>query len=426
MRNRLAISMIHLVPVLVGALLILPASESWGQDDSPLEIQDANTTKLEFLDATLIEISKDACPTGDKADEAETQGEAETQDRAKKQDQLELRSSGGDEYHVLIAAETKILAGGIPINVEGITAGSDLRIEAYCPDGVGQLKNPCGCTALSIQLVAARGVWRHTLTFGAELSQEEGDFSQLDAVLAYSSDTLWKQWGKNNKNRVHTFLDLGLLAVPNEQVAAPQEPTEGQENGESEEQGNNGGNDDGNGGDGQNGELDTFLSSRKSLSFQLGAYWVREIRQPDDILNLGFIAVYGFQSLTDQETQLTGDGTPVPGTEDTAKSFGAAGFRFAHHKRVPIGVNPEIDRSVELLYGYWENFLSEDQLREAGHPDPKNQRYRFVIRGKIRFPGTVPIFAGVVANLGRGKDDLRVFLAMRLEVEKLIALLPKP
>lgn len=311
-------------------------------------------------------------------------------------------------------ASTEVLAGGTEINRSGIKEGSVIRVNYLCPAGAA-IAFGCACAATRVQVVEVRGIWRHSLTFGVEFSQERGDFSEQDAILGFSTDTLLKQWGQTNKNRFHSHLEVGLVAVPNEQTSSPATDGEDGSDGQQPPPGN-----------GSEGELETFLASRKSISMQVGGYWVRELRRGDDVLNLGLVGKYGFHSLANHEEEQGADDPVAAATEDTVKSFYAAGFRFAHHKQVPPGVNPEILRSVEVLVGHYENFLSKSELAALGVENPKDQRLRVVIDGRLRLPGKMPVYTGMLANLGEGKDDVRLFVALRFDIEKLAALLPKP
>jgi hypothetical protein len=330
----------------------------------------------------------------------------------------------------LRAAGVVVEAAGQAINLDGLRPGTNVQLTYQHPpaDGKLDIAQRCACneacTATHVRLDYESGLWRNEFAFGVEFSQEHADFSEQDAVLNYRSDTLlWESPGR--RWRTHLGFNIGLLTIPNEEAAKVAE-----EDGSSQppgsraklqrESGPAAAEEDAT-------TFDDFLASRKSLSLSIDLSVPRTWSLGgEDLLNLGLLLRGGLNTITDFEERSAPDpettGAPPPGTEDTVNHFFNVGVRFAHHRRTSRGVNPEILRFMEVAYGYYENFFDEKQLASIGLEGEDSRRHRLVFNAQLRIPGSLPVFAGLRANVGRGSDDVRAHVALRFDFNRLAAI----
>lgn len=93
-------------------------------------------------------------------------------------------------------------------------------------------------------------------------------------------------------------------------------------------------------------------------------------------------------------------------------------YRYDEHDgKLGVGnVMPKGTLSFGL--GYWHNY--EEYL--AQDADTEN-RLRFLIRGEYRLSDEVPAYLGFKGNLGKGPDNLGVYLSLRMKSDKLLGLL---
>lgn len=74
-------------------------------------------------------------------------------------------------------------------------------------------------------------------------------------------------------------------------------------------------------------------------------------------------------------------------------------------------------RVVDLLVGKFENFRA---------PDTGKTDLRLLMKAWLRISGSLPIYAGVLANVGQGEDDLRLVAALQLDLNRLVGAIPAP
>jgi hypothetical protein len=306
-------------------------------------------------------------------------------------------------------AATKVYADGIEIVIAGLRDNAYVRVyhrgdPTVVVERIDVIK-PYG---------AYDGIWRKTIAFGMEFAQERGDFSEQDLILQVSNDTmLWPK--KRGRTRWHSYVDIGLRTIPNAEG-----DTEAKE-------------DRVDGGDSSSAALsgrtltiaqtdsvvETFLASRKAVHVETGLYVVWELQRETQVLNYGVGTAHGFNTITefdDEEAR-------ARGTEDTVNRFHTVFFRLAMHDLVPPGVNPRYMWTFDLGYGYFENFFSKEELEdledEFNVGDPEDRRNRFIADAQMRIPGTRNLFLGIVANVGKGSDDVRLYGTIDLDLDVL-------
>lgn len=378
-----------------------------------------------------------------------------------KENVIHILTAEGEECAYQYADKTPAFAGGVLISLKSLSPGIWVGIE-YIPDKTTECpktsqeeeaSDPSSTSTGANDAAEAAeaddavevngfiksltvdpsitGIWRNDFAFGIQFSAQAGDFSKQDAVLGYFSDTLISEWGETQKFRWHTFFNLDLVAIPNKEAVADEDGTddsEGDSSGTStpvagtsvasigmtgalpavsqQREGN-----------GTDSSFETFLASRKSLALEIGTYLAWEFfAVGDDVLTIGPLLEGGIATITEKDL-VASDGTTIT-VDDTVKHFFAIGARFTHHQRVTQEkVNPEMLRTVDVLYGMFENFRS---------PTTDDLEPRVLFKAWLRIPGSLPIYTGVAANLGEGPDDLRLFAALQFDLNKIVgAVSPK-
>ncbi|HUU28060.1 MAG TPA: hypothetical protein VM123_09625 [archaeon] len=171
------------------------------------------------------------------------------------------------------------------------------------------------------------GIWRSSITAGTILSQERDNLSKWRLLLKYEGNTLLK---RTQASRVHSFFNIGLTQVPQEIDLSRADGS----------------------------SVDKFITSRKSLSTDLGLYWIKEFKSyDDDVLNLGPIVNFGLENvLSTKEAVVDNDSVNI-GTQNNF--FISGGLRFSHHKECEDNLNPKLLQSIDILLGYHAQFLAE-------------------------------------------------------------------
>lgn len=200
------------------------------------------------------------------------------------------------------------------------------------------------------------------LRAGVEFSQEKDKFSQANPYVQFVGDTLWKP-------DLHTYIDVTLASIPTETTE-----TDGQE--------------------------ETFIESKKSVSGTMGGYW--KIYSPADMdqysLFLAIIGKVGMQTLTESLSE-------EDSTADTANHFESVGFRIGEHESSST-TNKPLKRSLDATWGYYENL--------------KNSKV--TVEGLLQSNQNSGLFIGFKAMGGKGEDDIRIFTGINLPFTKLEAL----
>jgi len=218
---------------------------------------------------------------------------------------------------------------------------------------------------------------------GVALSQDQGDFSQTDFFLRFRGDTAWGQAladdarsvkdGGWNLQDFHSWMDVTLAPIPTEGISSTP------------------------------GSTKEVIDSRKALTGTLAFDW-RLWHWPavgDHVLFVGPTIQGGIQSITNVSDAARQQGV------DTANHFLAGGIRFGEYSEATAGkVNPRVYRSIDLMASSYENVGSQ----------------RLTINSMLCFkPGNsaTTYFIGNRAILGRGPDDLAIFVGIQVNLSKL-------
>lgn len=229
-----------------------------------------------------------------------------------------------------------------------------------------------------------RDVWRNRFTLGAMLSQKRDNFSKWDMILGFEGNAMWRKTGKS---RIHSFFKLGLTRVPQEiEIALDQEV------------------------------MDKFILSRRTLKTDLGWYWVRDFRVGEnDILSLGPIVDFGLESYSSQNA-VVGEGYTLDIGAKNNFYYGG-GLRFSQHERSWHEENPEILRTVDLLFSRYSQFFLKGAIGNG--VIGTESRDRMIIDAYSKWFGS--LYLGFTANFPidfevndvEGDPDLRMWLAFR-------------
>jgi hypothetical protein len=290
---------------------------------------------------------------------------------------------------------------------------------AYAPKDSDDLEIAPVATALaSLEGGGTEGLYdwgrvRGYFTGGVIFSKERQNFSQTDALLAFTLD---KNYLKRAGFNINTFFDARLTSIP-----VPRTMMDGM-NGE--------GGGGGAGGTGDN--LDTFLTSEKAAMMQTGIYvpinvsaW--KFRKNLNTLFIAPLAKIGVQSITSRDSA-----TPVSAEAATFGSddiflFYSFGARIGHFRypgrALDQNVAPELISWLDISRGKFENFeldIPTGQMDAMGNPiTSRVQRYRWEAQGRLKIPET-PFLIGFDGNFGDGPDDLRFIFGTRFDIGKLI------
>ena len=102
----------------------------------------------------------------------------------------------------------------------------------------------------------------------------------------------------------------------------------------------------------------------------------------------------------------------------------------AHHYGVRLGhfaidsrsnVAPELVSFMDVTVGQFHNFrVAGPPVVNPGYSDGAVIPTRVEFQGRFKIPST-PLTIGFSANMGRGRDDMRVFFGTRFDIGRLLA-----
>ena len=107
---------------------------------------------------------------------------------------------------------------------------------------------------------------------------------------------------------------------------------------------------------------------------------------------------------------------------DRANGQFGAGFRFTHHHTDKVTfledmVNRSPIRYIDVSYVWYEYYASMEK------------KWRWVLESAFTIPSlgseTFPFYAGIYANFGKGRDDIRVFVAKVFKLDRIAKLFSK-
>jgi hypothetical protein len=242
--------------------------------------------------------------------------------------------------------------------------------------------------------------------------QPNGDtkgFSKQEVLFQLSIDNLvpfgWKRRISGSNERVwhplatiHSRLDLRFSNTP---VAAKEETTPGSVVAAAEP---------------------SFIGNARSFTASLNLNyqphcWARYSPSSRDPLNPYDANRYGLVvrgAISTRDKLREGDDG-----DTVIRSYGA-GLRYTHHQTtasLPAAdeINKVPIRYLEALAVEFEEFAGQRNV------------IRYVIEGGLRLPGltteVLPLYTGFQANVGRGPDDIRIFVGVLFQLDKLASLL---
>ncbi|MEE8587450.1 MAG: hypothetical protein V3T83_21645 [Acidobacteriota bacterium] len=297
------------------------------------------------------------------------------------------------------------------------------------------------------------GRLRAYFSTGVILSKENEDFSEQDPFLGFNLDANW--WKSKARNwsgqgscsnqpderdklcaprfMFNSFMDVRLTSIGVNKMEMPDEDDDGggamlRLQDDDEDEGTS---------------VSDLLSSRSAALIQNGFYFpilttVWKYNNHSNALFVAPLAKIGWQTTTENGMTVTPadqdgpmpmgvtgimDDPAVMMPEDDVFNFYAFGVRMGHFDLKSMqgrngdmtGASPQLLSYLDILFGKWENY----EITEVINGETAVERpWRLALEGRLKIP-RLPFYAGLEANLGQGRDDVRFFFGTTFDIGNL-------